>query len=80
MVLNPECPDDDDLEDEKFMQVYTQASNLYGLIHARYILTPRGKLKSLFSPNLTLISIRFGDYERKIHAEAIWALSEGFMW
>ena len=42
MVLNPECPDDDDLEDEKFMQIYTEASNLYGLIHARYILTPRG--------------------------------------
>ena len=46
MVLDPDCPDDDDLEDEKFMQVYTNASNLYGLIHARYILTPRGTLQT----------------------------------
>jgi hypothetical protein len=22
MILNPECPDDDDLEDEKFMEIY----------------------------------------------------------
>ncbi len=42
MILDPECPDDDDLEDEKFMEVYQEASDLYGLIHARYILTPRG--------------------------------------
>ncbi len=44
MILNPECPDDDDLEDEKFMEIYQEASDLYGLIHARYILSPRGKL------------------------------------
>ena len=42
MILDPECPDDDDLEDEKFMEVYQEASDLYGLIHARYILSPRG--------------------------------------
>ena len=42
MILNPDCPDDDDLEDEKFMELYQEANDLYGLIHARYVLTPRG--------------------------------------
>ena len=42
MILSPECPDDEDLEDEKFLEIYQEATDLYGLIHARFILTPRG--------------------------------------
>lgn len=42
MILSPECPDDEDLEDEKFLEIYQEATDLYGLIHSRFILTPRG--------------------------------------
>lgn len=42
MILDPDCPDDDELEDERFLDLYQEAIDLYGLIHARYILTPKG--------------------------------------
>merc|ERR1719473_1565884 len=42
MILSPDCPDDVDLEDENFMDTYQEASDLYGLIHARFIISPRG--------------------------------------
>eukprot|EP01017_Pseudomicrothorax_dubius_P025158 TRINITY_DN2684_c0_g1_i11.p1 TRINITY_DN2684_c0_g1~~TRINITY_DN2684_c0_g1_i11.p1 ORF type:complete len:193 (+),score=55.10 TRINITY_DN2684_c0_g1_i11:380-958(+) len=42
MILSPECPADEELEDEKFLSLYQEATDLYGLIHSRYILTPRG--------------------------------------
>ena len=44
MILSPDCPDDVDLEDEGFMECYQEASDLYGLIHARFIISPRGGL------------------------------------
>ena len=61
--MDPHCPDDDDLEDDNFMQVYTEASNLYGLIHARYIITPRG-FKNLNLP----ILIRTYNDEGEVYA------------
>jgi len=42
MILSPECPDDEDLEDEKFLEIYQEATDLYGLIHTRFILSPKG--------------------------------------
>lgn len=42
MVLMPEAPDEDDLQDADFLEVYRDAQDLYGLIHARYIISPRG--------------------------------------
>eukprot|EP01015_Nassula_variabilis_P017159 TRINITY_DN2677_c0_g1_i5.p1 TRINITY_DN2677_c0_g1~~TRINITY_DN2677_c0_g1_i5.p1 ORF type:complete len:178 (+),score=17.71 TRINITY_DN2677_c0_g1_i5:47-580(+) len=42
MILQPDCPDEEDMQNEKFLRIYQDASDLYGLIHARFILTPRG--------------------------------------
>ena len=32
----------DDLEDQKFLDIYQEAMDLYGLIHARFIVSPKG--------------------------------------
>lgn len=42
MILSPETPDEEDLQDEAFLELYQNASDLYGLIHSRFILSPRG--------------------------------------
>ncbi len=42
MILSADMPSEEDLEDEKFLEIYQEATDLYGLVHARYILTPRG--------------------------------------
>lgn len=42
MILYPERPDEEELEDPNFLDLYQEATDLYGLIHARYILTPKG--------------------------------------
>lgn len=39
MILLPETPEDDELEDTAFLTVFQQASDLYGMIHARFITT-----------------------------------------
>lgn len=42
MILSTEAPDEDDLADSEFLEIYREATDLYGLIHARYIVSPRG--------------------------------------
>eukprot|EP00746_Dinoflagellata_sp_MGD_P081313 gnl/MRDRNA2_/MRDRNA2_32355_c0_seq1.p1 gnl/MRDRNA2_/MRDRNA2_32355_c0~~gnl/MRDRNA2_/MRDRNA2_32355_c0_seq1.p1 ORF type:complete len:276 (+),score=56.42 gnl/MRDRNA2_/MRDRNA2_32355_c0_seq1:50-877(+) len=42
MILSSEVPDQDDLADVEFLEIYRDAADLYGLIHARYIVSPRG--------------------------------------
>jgi casein kinase II subunit beta len=42
MTLSTEAPDEDDLADTEFLEIYRDATDLYGLIHARYIVSPRG--------------------------------------
>jgi len=42
MILSNEAPDEDDLADTEFLEIYRDATDLYGLIHARYIVSPRG--------------------------------------
>ena len=39
MILDPESPEEDDHNDPKFMSIYQEAMDLYGLIHARFIVT-----------------------------------------
>lgn len=39
------APNEEDLADEHFLELNQEASDLYGLIHARYIQTPRGLAK-----------------------------------
>ncbi|CAK0807703.1 unnamed protein product [Prorocentrum cordatum] len=42
MILSNEAPDEDDLADGEFLEIYRDATVLYGLIHARFIVSPRG--------------------------------------
>ena len=42
MILSADSPDSEDLNDQNFLEIYQSAMDLYGLIHARFILTPRG--------------------------------------
>ena len=42
MILDSECPDDEDLGDREYMEVYRDAAELYGLIHQRFATSPRG--------------------------------------
>jgi hypothetical protein len=37
MILSPTTPNEEDLSDEAFLELNAEASDLYGLIHARYI-------------------------------------------
>ena len=43
MILDPETPEDEDLENQHFLDIYQEAMDLYGLIHARFIRSPKGK-------------------------------------
>lgn len=42
MILSSEAPDEDELADPEFQESYRDATDLYGLIHSRYIASPRG--------------------------------------
>ena len=59
MILRPDPPEDEELEDERYpsshtaiicpstlsysyLSIYQEATDIYGLIHARYIITPKG--------------------------------------
>lgn len=42
MILSPHAPNEEDLADEHFLELNQDSSDLYGLLHARYIQTPRG--------------------------------------
>ena len=45
MILSPLAPNEEDLNDEHFLELNQEASDLYGLIHSRYIHTPKGLAK-----------------------------------
>ena len=42
MILDPECPDEEDFNDSDYNDIFSEASELYGLIHSRFALSPRG--------------------------------------
>jgi casein kinase II subunit beta len=45
MILSPQNPNEDDLADEQFLELNQEASDLYGLIHARFINSSCGMAK-----------------------------------
>lgn len=45
MILSPYIPTEEDLQDESFIELNQEASDLYGMLHARYLHTPRGMAK-----------------------------------
>ena len=42
MIIKETCPIDEELDDPSFLEVYQEATDIYGLLHSRYIQTPRG--------------------------------------
>eukprot|EP00742_Colponemidia_sp_Colp-10_P000307 GILJ01000344.1.p1 GENE.GILJ01000344.1~~GILJ01000344.1.p1 ORF type:complete len:260 (+),score=18.85 GILJ01000344.1:119-781(+) len=43
MIISPDPPTDDELQDESYLEIYRDSTDLYGLIHARFITSsPRG--------------------------------------
>ena len=42
MILNSESPNEEDLDDQRFLEIFQEATDLYGLLHARFIQTPKG--------------------------------------
>jgi len=42
LIVSNDAPDEDDLADPEYSEILREATNLYGLIHARYIGSPRG--------------------------------------
>mmetsp|Transcript_16150 Transcript_16150/g.18694 ORF Transcript_16150/g.18694 Transcript_16150/m.18694 type:complete len:135 (+) Transcript_16150:55-459(+) len=42
MILGQETPDSDDFSDPNYLANYEAAMDLYGLIHSRFILSPKG--------------------------------------
>ena len=42
MILSSDSPDSEDMNDQSFLEVYSSAMDLYGLIHARFIIAPPG--------------------------------------
>jgi len=45
MILSRESPNEEDLADEQFLELNQEASDLYGLIHSRFINTAIGMAK-----------------------------------
>ena len=45
MILSPQQPNEDDLNDEAFLELNQESSDLYSLMHARFINSPRGLAK-----------------------------------
>ena len=45
MILSPQGPNEEDLADEQFLELNQEASDLYGLIHARFINSSIGLAK-----------------------------------
>ena len=41
-ILSEESPESEDFENKDFVENYDAAIDLYGLMHARYILSPQG--------------------------------------
>ena len=42
LILSPVCPSDQELQEEAYLELNQEASEVYGMIHARFILSPCG--------------------------------------
>ena len=54
MILDPDAPNDEDLRDHNYTEIFREAAELYGAIHQRFIMSPRG---------LSLLKQRYIDRE-----------------
>ena len=61
MILSPETPETEELQNKDFISIYQIAMDLYGLIHSRFILTTKGlqMMKDKFSKSVSWENANF---------------------
>ena len=42
LILSPSCPDEEEMKQESYLELYQEAADLYGLIHSRFIISQGG--------------------------------------
>jgi casein kinase II subunit beta len=42
LILSPSCPDEEEMKQESYLELYQEAADLYGLIHSRFIISQSG--------------------------------------
>ena len=42
LILSASCPDEEEMKQESYLELYQEAADLYGLIHARFIISQAG--------------------------------------
>lgn len=42
LILSPSCPDEEEMKQESYLELYQEATELYGSIHSRFIITQGG--------------------------------------
>jgi casein kinase II subunit beta len=42
LILSPTCPDEEEMKQQSYLELYQEAADLYGLIHARFIISQAG--------------------------------------
>jgi len=42
LILSPSCPDEEEMKQESYLELYQEAAELYGSIHSRFIITQAG--------------------------------------
>ena len=42
LILSSSCPDEEEMKQQSYLELYQEAADLYGLIHARFIISQSG--------------------------------------
>lgn len=71
------APTEEELQNEQFLELNSDTSDMYGLIHARFIRSPEGKY---FSNPITLLCLnRIGSRLREVLVRCVRVLSKSLL-